>query len=184
MRQCFVLLLAFCTSIGILAADDIIQFKKTQLDAKFRSEGVAVGDFNKDGKMDIAAGSVWYEAPDWKMHAIDEKPAEYDPKSYSNSFCNFAEDLNGDGWTDFIRVDFPSKEKDGRALEEARVHQHDQQREPHAVGFGRRRQARARLQHAGRGNRQPLHFRSTCERSNSSLEDHKDIGRTARQPDA
>ena len=30
-----------------------IHFKRTQLDAKFRSEGAAVGDFNHDGKLDI-----------------------------------------------------------------------------------------------------------------------------------
>ncbi|HUE71235.1 MAG TPA: VCBS repeat-containing protein [Pirellulaceae bacterium] len=89
-----------------------IRFERTQLDAKFRSEGVAAGDFNKDGKMDIAAGFVWYEAPkdgggEWKMHAITEKAPEHDPKGYSNSFCTWAEDLNGDGWTDIIVVDFP-----------------------------------------------------------------------------
>ena len=41
---------------------DKISFKKTVLDTTFRSEGVAVGDFNKDGKNDIAAGSVWYRS--------------------------------------------------------------------------------------------------------------------------
>jgi FG-GAP-like repeat len=84
-----------------------VQFKKRQLDAEFRSEGVAVGDFNHDGKKDVAAGFVWYEAPDWKMHAIVEKVAQYDVKNYSNSFCTFSEDLNGDGWDDIIVVDFP-----------------------------------------------------------------------------
>ena len=43
--------------------------------AKFRSEGVAVGDFNKDGKMDIAAGWCGTKRPDWKMHASTEKAA-------------------------------------------------------------------------------------------------------------
>ena len=33
-----------------------------------RSEGVAVADVNKDGKMDILTGEFWYEAPDWKTH--------------------------------------------------------------------------------------------------------------------
>lgn len=101
------------------SADETIRFKKRQLDAKFRSEGVAVGDFNRDGKMDIAAGFVWYESPDWEMHTIVNKPPSaghggelgsplhYDPKSYSNSFCNFAQDVNADGWTDLIVVDFP-----------------------------------------------------------------------------
>lgn len=87
-----------------------VLFKKTQLDDKFRSEGVAVGDFNHDGQMDISAGSVYYAAPDWTMHAVWEQPTEYDPHAYSNSFMNWADDLNGDGWTDLLIVDFPGKE--------------------------------------------------------------------------
>jgi len=89
------------------AEQPAIRFQKTQLDAKFRSEGVAVGDFNKDGKADVAAGFVWYEAPQWKMHSIVEQPQAYDPKGYSNSFVNYAEDVNHDGWVDLIVVDFP-----------------------------------------------------------------------------
>ena len=42
-----------------------IRFKKTHLDAKFRSEGVAAADFNHDGQIDVAAGSVYFAAPDW-----------------------------------------------------------------------------------------------------------------------
>lgn len=87
-----------------------ISFKRTPLENKFRSEGVAVGDFNHDGKLDIAAGSVYYAAPDWKMEIVADKAEEYDPHHYSHSFCNFADDLNGDGWTDLIVVDFPGQQ--------------------------------------------------------------------------
>lgn len=98
-----------------------ISFKRHRLDDAFRSEGVAVADFNKDGKNDIAAGFVWYAAPDWKMHVIARsppgpkgqllgEPPHYDPKGYSNSFANFAEDLNRDGWIDLIVIDFPGRE--------------------------------------------------------------------------
>jgi hypothetical protein len=96
------------TSSG--AAEPTIKFKKTQLDNKFRSEGAAVGDFNHDGKMDISNGSVYYAAPDWHMVSLLEKPNEFDPHGYSDSFCNFADDINRDGRTDLIVVDFPGKQ--------------------------------------------------------------------------
>ena len=82
------------------AAPPRVKFKKVLIDNKFRSEGVAVADFNGDGLMDVAAGSVYYAAPDWKMHVIDQQPRQYDPKVYSNSFCNIADDVNGDGCID------------------------------------------------------------------------------------
>ncbi len=100
------ILVAVCSSLA-LAQSPQVRFKRHALDAKFRSEGVAVADFNKDGKMDIAAGFVWYEAPEWKMHQLTEKLPDYDPKNYSNAFCCFAEDVNSDGWMDLLVVDFP-----------------------------------------------------------------------------
>lgn len=107
-------LLALCGSSPAAekeaAKNSKITFKKVRLDDKFRSEGVAVGDFNKDGQLDIAAGSVYYAAPDWKMHSILEPPEEFDPAIYSHSFCNFVADLNGDGWDDLIVVDFPGQQ--------------------------------------------------------------------------
>lgn len=84
-----------------------VRFVKKQLDDHFRSEGVAVGDFNRDGRMDIAAGVVWYEAPAWRIHPLVLDPPAYDPKRYSNSFCNFVLDVNQDDWPDLIVVDFP-----------------------------------------------------------------------------
>ena len=72
------LLLSSCLALAIAAQDATpgtrITFQKFQLDANFRSEGVAVADFNRDGRLDIAAGFVWYAAPDWKMHVIAAKP--------------------------------------------------------------------------------------------------------------
>jgi hypothetical protein len=92
-------------------AADKITWKKTVIDPVFRSEGVAIADVNKDGKMDILVGDFWYEAPDWKRHAIRTSVAKdgFDPKAYSTSFCCWAEDLNGDGWVDLIVVPFPGK---------------------------------------------------------------------------
>jgi len=115
MKKFLSLLLSICSLIVFAAALSAaepaksVRFVRKQLDSKFRSEGVAVADFNKDGKMDIAAGWCWYEAPDWKMHNIAEKAQDVDPHGYSNAFCCFAEDVNHDGWSDLLVVDFPGQ---------------------------------------------------------------------------
>ncbi len=98
-------------SIGAALAQEQIVFEKQVLDDRFRSEGVAVGDFNHDGRLDIAAGYLYYAAPDWKpVPVAHDPPPQFNPKSYSASFVNHAEDLNGDGWVDLIVVGFPGKE--------------------------------------------------------------------------
>jgi hypothetical protein len=87
-----------------------ISWKKTVVDTRFRGEGVAIADVNRDGKMDILAGDVWYEAPDWKMHRIRPGKDDYregDKNVYSQTFACWAEDINGDGWPDQIVIGFP-----------------------------------------------------------------------------
>lgn len=84
-----------------------INFKKVVVDTRFVSEGVAVADVNNDGQLDIMAGNAWYQAPNWTPHEIAPY-VEIDVKSaWSNSFHNWAADLNGDGWTDQIVIGMP-----------------------------------------------------------------------------
>src|SRR5215475_1409853 len=84
-----------------------VRFKKVILDREFRSEGVAVADINRDGKTDVIAGDLWYEAPNWTPHEIQPVKQFDAAKGYSNSFVNFGADINGDGWPDQIRIDTP-----------------------------------------------------------------------------
>lgn len=86
-----------------------ISFKKHTLTRMFFSEGVAVGDVNKDGKKDVMAGAFWFEAPNWTRHEIAKGDTFTVNGGYSNSFLNFSMDVNQDGWIDFIRVDTPGE---------------------------------------------------------------------------
>ncbi|MGH9799841.1 MAG: VCBS repeat-containing protein, partial [Blastocatellia bacterium] len=88
-----------------------VKFKKTVLDREFRSEGVAVADVNRDAKLDVIAGNLWYEAPNWTLHEIQPALKFDAAKGYSNSFVNFAMDVNRDGWSDQIRIGLPFEHK-------------------------------------------------------------------------
>jgi hypothetical protein len=89
------------------AAPRQVKFKKIVLDREFRSEGVTVADVNRDGRPDVIAGNLWYEAPTWTPHEIQPVQKFDAAKGYSNSFVNFAMDVNRDGWPDQIRIGLP-----------------------------------------------------------------------------
>jgi hypothetical protein len=117
-------------ALTALAAD--APFKKLTLDRSFWGEGAAAADFNKDGKMDVFAGEVWYEQagsaekPEWRRHEVRTPrprgedfrkhggPADGSPfdggKTYSNSFGCFVQDFNADGYPDAVVASFPGEE--------------------------------------------------------------------------
>ncbi len=92
-----VLLLSGMCGVSGWSADLNFQREKIS-DAKF--EAASVLDVNKDGKPDILSGEFWYEGPDFKkshkyttVKVVDE---------YSDDFCDYPMDVNGDGYMDII----------------------------------------------------------------------------------
>lgn len=84
-----------------------ISFRRVKVDGAFRSEGVAVADFNRDGHLDIATGNILYLGPDWNPRPMLGTAKEYKPENYSDEFLCFADDIDHDGWLDLIVVGFP-----------------------------------------------------------------------------
>lgn len=113
MNRVRILTVWFAAATSLLAAES--GWQRIAIDGEFRAEGVAMGDFNKDGRMDVAAGDGWYAAPDWKRTEIRqpltqkaEPTDKYDgTKGYSNCFCQWTWDVNHDGWDDLITVGYP-----------------------------------------------------------------------------
>src|SRR5262245_47499096 len=108
------MMLAALLVFGALSSNELRrtvkpQFEKQVIETRFISEGVAVGDVNRDKKLDVIAGNVWYEAPSWKAHEIAPAPL-LDPKTqYSTCFHCWMQDLNRDGWADEIVIGMPGE---------------------------------------------------------------------------
>ena len=82
-----------------------VSWKLHTIDADNINSSGAMVDVNRDGKLDIIAGQFWYEAPNWKRHFVREVEVI---RGRNDDYSSLPIDLNGDGWTDLVSVNYRS----------------------------------------------------------------------------
>ncbi len=103
-----VLFLAFTTtSPGKAATQHAWRVQQLHKD---NNEGIAVGDINGDGQMDITSGEFWYQAPDFKQQPLRKiLPFGAD---YMQNNSEHLYDMDGDGDLDVLSGAFTLKNVD------------------------------------------------------------------------
>ena len=84
------------------------RFRKHTLTDLFYSEGIAVGDLNRDGYEDVVAGPFYYLGPDFKIAREIYPSATYNPNTppYTDSLLNYVHDFSGNGWPDVLKINY------------------------------------------------------------------------------
>ena len=87
-------------------------FRRIQLTDRFYSEGISVGDINRDGNMDALSGPHAYLGPDFKRAVEIYRPQLYPIANatfggqYTDNFLNYVHDFTADGWPDYLKINF------------------------------------------------------------------------------
>lgn len=69
------------------------------------TEGASFGDVNGDGTLDLLAGPLWFEGPEFKTQHRYRAGEAVPAKGYAhNSFLSWVIDMNGDGKADIFQV--------------------------------------------------------------------------------
>jgi len=82
-------------------------FTRQSLTSTYFSEGANVGDFNRDGALDVVYGPYWFAGPDYTARHAIYVPVPQDVNRYADNFFAWVHDVNGDGWDDVLVAGFP-----------------------------------------------------------------------------
>ncbi len=82
-------------------------FQRQQLTDVYYSEGIAAGDLNRDGHIDMVYGPYWFAGPEFREKSEIYPPAAQPRERYANHFFAWVYDFNADGWNDCLTAGFP-----------------------------------------------------------------------------
>ncbi len=102
-------LIALTSCSGSLRAQEFAlhSFQRQQLTDVYYSEGIAAGDLNRDGHVDMVYGPYWFAGPSFE-NKFEIYPAKPQPRErYADHFFAWVYDFNADGWNDVLTVGFP-----------------------------------------------------------------------------
>jgi hypothetical protein len=114
-----VAIVVFLAFLGAVPALADVAFKKQTLTERFVAEGCDMADFDRDGHLDVTAGTTIWHGPDFARQTEFTPPADnpagptktpYDPaRGYSDYFLAYAHDFTGDSWPDILVYGLPGE---------------------------------------------------------------------------
>lgn len=101
-------LLSLSTASLVNADDHVLHsFARQQLTDQYYSEGLGVGDLNRDGQPDVVYGPYWFAGPKFEEKHEIYTPKPQNKEGYADHFFAWVRDFNGDGWNDILTAGFP-----------------------------------------------------------------------------
>lgn len=82
-------------------------FARRHLEGRYYSESADVGDFDRDGKLDIVSGPYWYAGPSFTKRFELFKPTAFPVTTFASQFFVFTLDVDRDGWDDVVTIGSP-----------------------------------------------------------------------------